>query len=296
MATSCRVIGQLKSLRVLDLHGNGAVKSEGLAHLAGLTNLEELDCSGLVDAGDNCLAVLLQLPGLKSLAMSGTAISARCGAQLAKLERLTRLELSGPAASDPVLTELAKSANGGKLRLEGLSLTMSFGLTNEGLDQLTAASTQLRSLELSGCNQVMNLGFLHHLPELRHLDLSGLALGSPGEFFGLAGASRALASLRLARCTRLDDASVEALLPLRRRLTSLDLNGCEHLGNKALNTIEQLTCLESLDLSGTGVGESALCRLIRLTRLTELRLARLNLRHGHGLDWIVCLRDLKVKD
>jgi Leucine-rich repeat (LRR) protein len=75
------------------------------------------------------------------------------------------------------------------------------------------------------------------------------------------------------------------------RIESLDLSGTR-IGDEGLEAIQNLNSLEALDLSRTAVTDEGLRRLAGLTRLKRLNLSRTKI-NGEGLSALGALKDLE---
>ena len=118
-------VGTIVSLR---LAGSRGLTDEGMAHLARLSGLENLDVSG-TSIGDRGLDVLRQLPALRSLSLAGTQISDAGTAQLAYCPALEIVNLASTHTGDAAIRALA-----GKPHLR--ELTTGSGVTDAGLSLL----------------------------------------------------------------------------------------------------------------------------------------------------------------
>ena len=143
-------LAQLSNLRNLNLSGCTGITDEGLASLAQLTSLRTLFLSGCTSITDAGLASLASLQHLKYLKLSGcTGITDEGLASLAQLKRLGTLYLSGCTGITGVgLAPLAQLPNLQLLKLSGCT-----GITDERLESLAQLS-QLYLLDLSGCTGI----------------------------------------------------------------------------------------------------------------------------------------------
>ncbi|XP_065781586.1 F-box/LRR-repeat protein 2-like isoform X1 [Muntiacus reevesi] len=194
--------------------------------------------------------------------------------------RLHTLDLSGTGLPPEALRALGQVAG---LQLQELSLHSCRDLSTEAVAALCHQQPGLTSLDLSGCSELADgavLAVSRGLRHLRHLRLRKLqrltdagcsALGGLRELQCLdmaecclvrgrelaqslgsvCGPPPPLASLSLAYCSSLKDASVLSLIPaLSPRLRVLDLSSCVALTNQTLQAIcTYLTHLSVLRLA-----------------------------------------------
>ncbi|XP_043754706.1 leucine-rich repeat-containing protein 29 isoform X2 [Cervus elaphus] len=194
--------------------------------------------------------------------------------------RLHALDLSGTGLPPEALRALGQVAG---LQLQELSLHSCRDLSTEAVAALCHQQPGLTSLDLSGCSELADgavLAVSRGLRHLRHLSLRKLqrltdagcsALGGLRELQCLdmaecclvrgrelaqslgsvRGPPPPLASLSLAYCSSLKDASVLSLIPaLGPRLRVLDLSSCVALTNQTLQAIcTYLTHLSVLRLA-----------------------------------------------
>ena len=183
----------LKNLRTLSLP-NASITDEGLAPIAGLSNLDDLVISGNPRLGDAGMAHLSSLTKLRSLSIVGTAVSDAGLPAIARITSLRSLYLGKTRVTDAGLASLAGLKNLGHLMLSETQVTGSglrslagltglrslslidAGVTDEGL----AGIAQLTGLEhLSLWRTGVTVDGLVHLaamPRLRHLSVDGTGL------------------------------------------------------------------------------------------------------------------------
>ncbi|XP_047649935.1 F-box/LRR-repeat protein 2-like isoform X3 [Phacochoerus africanus] len=194
--------------------------------------------------------------------------------------RLHALDLSGTGLPPEALQALGQVAG---LRLQELSLHSCRDLSTEAVAALCCQQPGLTSLDLSGCSELADGAILAVSRGLRHLQRLSLrklqrltdagcsALGGLQELQSLdlaeccllrgralaqalgsvRGAPPPLASLSLAHCSSLKDASVLSLIPvLGPSLRVLDLSSCVALSNQTMQAIcTYLTQLSVLRLA-----------------------------------------------
>uniref|UniRef100_A0A8D1T7E2 F-box domain-containing protein n=1 Tax=Sus scrofa TaxID=9823 RepID=A0A8D1T7E2_PIG len=194
--------------------------------------------------------------------------------------RLHALDLSGTGLPPEALQALGQVAG---LRLQELSLHSCRDLSTEAVAALCCQQPGLTSLDLSGCSELADGAILAVSRGLRHLQRLSLrklqrltdagcsALGGLRELQSLdlaeccllrgralaqalgsaRGAPPPLASLSLAHCSSLKDASVLSLIPvLGPSLRVLDLSSCVALTNQTMQAIcTYLTQLSVLRLA-----------------------------------------------
>ncbi|KAL4685393.1 hypothetical protein H8959_000990 [Pygathrix nigripes] len=194
--------------------------------------------------------------------------------------RLCALDLSGTGLPPEALQALGQVAG---LQLQELSLHSCRDLSTEAVATLCFQQPGLTSLDLSGCSELTDGALLAVSRGLRHLrrlslgklqrltDAGCTALGGLRELQSLNmaecclvrgrelaqalgsvhGAPSQLASLSLAHCSSLKDASVLSMIPaLGLSLRVLDLSSCVALTNRTLQAIgTYLTHLSVLHLA-----------------------------------------------
>ncbi len=203
-----------------------------------LAALPGLDLSH-VDLGEGRLEALLgtnrlQLAvlDLQSCAIRNTGVQALVAAPWVHTLRSLNLKNNGLAAAG--LTAVGRCKSWSQLRHLNLNMN-SLGV---GALRAIAANPSLRglrSLELSVMpepSRALRVNHLHefldalHMPELRHLDLAGLPVGTPGARALEAEKFQSLRRLSLQEC-KLNDKAVAALLaaPSLQNLLELNLTG-----------------------------------------------------------------------
>nr|XP_054956288.1 F-box/LRR-repeat protein 2 isoform X2 [Pan paniscus]XP_054956289.1 F-box/LRR-repeat protein 2 isoform X2 [Pan paniscus] len=191
--------------------------------------------------------------------------------------RLRALDLSGTGLPPEALQALGQVAG---LQLQELSLHSCRDLSTEAVATLCFQQPGLTSLDLSGCSELtdgallavsrglrrLSLGKLQRLTdagctalgglqELQSLDMAECCLVRGRELAQalgcMHGAPSQLASLSLAHCSSLKDASVLSMIPaLGLSLRVLDLSSCVTLTNRTLQAIcTYLTHLSVLRLA-----------------------------------------------
>ncbi|MEX2315803.1 MAG: hypothetical protein WD669_01535 [Pirellulales bacterium] len=138
------------SLRSLHLLCSPSVSDEGAIAIASFKNLEWLDICEAPQVADASVAELMQLAGLKSLDLSGTAITDGALTRLGNLCNLERLVLDKCRITDHSLSELPKLT---KLKILQLSHTQ---ISDIGLNSLSTLS-ELQELDVSG-TQITDAG------------------------------------------------------------------------------------------------------------------------------------------
>jgi Leucine-rich repeat (LRR) protein len=131
----------MKDLRVLDLSETAAVGNEGLEHIRGLTNLEDLNLwSCQIDDGG--LVHLAGMKKLKRLNLDKCNITDEGLKHLAGLTNLEYLHLGSTQVTDAGLEHLQGLKN-----LRHLVVTFLPGVTREGIERLEAALPSLEEIE-----------------------------------------------------------------------------------------------------------------------------------------------------
>lgn len=140
------------------------------------------------------------------------------------------------------------------VKLYKIRLLSCGSLTDRDLKPLRHLA-ELKSLTLKGAFNVTDKTLLYtqDLSRLSSLSLAGATSlkRAPLERF------QSLISLDLSNCLSLTAVSFPDNLPLR----VLDLQGCVHLRDKSLAGIHELTVLEQINLSGTGITDDTIWQL-----------------------------------
>jgi len=190
--------------------------------------VESLDLS-LVPVGDEGVAQIAHVKGLRELFLKEAGITDEGGAALSSLTKLEKLELSGNAIGP----ETAKAI--GKLP----------ELTRLWLNQTQTGDEEL--LQISNCSKIQMLSLnktlvtsdgilpLLRLPELRSLHLGGAAI---------------------------DDEGLRHIGAMTYLSGSLDLSDCL-ITDKGIRQLAGLTYLRSLDLTGCKLSTEAVAQLRR---------------------------------
>jgi hypothetical protein len=238
-----RPLGQLKKLKRLTLRFSGDLTGAGIAHLAGLENLETLRIEYQNKLGDDALATIAALPKLKVLELRDCfALTAAGVAKLARLKNLEELHLTGRGRVDgKVLKQLA-----GLERLRVLELYQ-FGLLDADVDDLikfTNLETLLWHDEGRPDGKLTEAG-VARLAALKHLKTFHFPT-APTRL-----TARALDGLDLGQ------------------FRSLDLRGI-HLKNDDMKSLEPATRLQCLYLPYGELSDAALEPLPKLKALTEV--------------------------
>ncbi|KPI88987.1 hypothetical protein ABL78_1871 [Leptomonas seymouri] len=227
-----------------------------MQHIGLLDKLVELDVHSLRQLTE--LDALKELSSLRVLKARDNLITNLGCATLRFMPSLQRLDL----ASCRCLTSLAAVIGPNSRwaqRLHSLNLSQT-GITDEGL-RCIAECTDLRYLNLSQCNAVQELSFLHKMCSLRWLHLGG---------------------------TNVVETETDRHLPSARALRLLSLCGCAKISS--LQFASKLPLLEYLDMESTGVTHD---QLVHLSGCHKLRF--LSLQHCSAisrLDPLCSLRSL----
>ncbi|XP_059462641.1 putative disease resistance protein At4g19050 [Corylus avellana] len=227
-----------------------------LPKLVGLSNLQILDLSGALMLKEIPDESLQNKASLKILDLSQTAIPL-FPSNLASLSHLELLDLSGA-------TKLVKLEN---KTFEKLSCLRHLDLSKTNIENLPSLSKldNLEVLNLSGCSALTKIGdqSFDHMTRLQRLQLSETNIES------LPSLSKHvnLRQLLLRSCTHLKQLpSLESL----SKLEELDLSGAHLLKGNTADFLKNMNSLQLLNLSGTGLKLPH--PLSNLTNLTQLSL------------------------
>jgi len=169
--------GAISTLERLVLHDCQRITDTGLGHIgAGLRALRLLDisfCAGITDDGLQCIARLPALHEFRARACDG--ITDAGVSHFWSSPRLTTLDIAFCVhVTDRALAHLVRSSNS-VLHLRELWLS-SCAVTDDGIDHLTAAAVELRSLHIGQCRGVTDRGLMaiaHNLKLLEFIDIYG---------------------------------------------------------------------------------------------------------------------------
>lgn len=245
------------------------VTSAGIAHLARLTDLEELELGGEF-VGDEALKVLYELDHLRYLSLWGSFSD----------EALQYLSFGH--ALETVRINITTHKGGDGVR----------GITDEGLRHL-ALSLTLKDISLERCRLVTGRGLRHlqAMGQLRKLHIQGATLND-ADLAPLA-AFRRLEYLYLPD-RGITDRGVRHLLALKGlRTLSVGCSPDSTLSDEALEVIACMEDLESLSVAGSKISNLGLGLIGTLTHLTELRLGTNRPISDRGIEHLNRLTELK---
>ncbi len=256
-------LGTLVNLKSLNLRLARNVADERLRHLAPLARLEDLNLEG-TDVDGSALEHLGNLTQLRVLTLRNTGVRDDALKFLKPFTQLESLDLLGTPLKGAGLSTVA-----GLPRLSTLNLASS-KLTGQGLAQLSGGCRELRTLDLTNCQDLADgdLAPLAELPRLESLylgetRLTDQGLEHVGKLFGLV-------NLRVNRMA-VGDKGMEHLQNLKS-LTTLNLTGTD-VTDKGLAFVGKLPRLKTLNLDGTQTSDGGLMSLKGLTTLTALTVA-----------------------
>lgn len=243
---TCEYLKELSGLERLSLM-NCDISSAGLAHLAGLTNLEALNLGANPMVGSEGLKHLVSLVRLKTLYLFDTGVTDGGMEFVTKLERLELLDLSGTSVSDEGLAHLKNLS-----RLQSLDLgAMKEPYLSIGGAQVTDAGlvhvgemVNLKKLWLCS-NRITDAG-LAHLTPLKNLIWLGLDN------------------------TRITDRGIASL----KELSSLEVLGLgsTRVTDAGLAQLGKLPSLHGVGLSNLAITDEGLRHLKSIKRLKQIQI------------------------
>ncbi len=287
-----RRTGELTDLRVLRIV-NASVTDAMLAALGNLTELTELSLDG-TRIGDKGLRALQPLKKLKYLHLAGTDVTDKGLTAIKEFDELRELSLSDTSVTDAGLKELAGLKN--LMRLD-LSETL---IDDAGIQPLVSVPRRL-AINLTGTNVSAagaeklkkapgNFSLIHPWPitepspqpvtvpvpidQLPKADVAALVEKLGGKLTrGEESEGKPIIGIDLhgTKATNLDLGQ----LRFAPKLQQLNLEGCKAVSDAGLPYLAELTSLELLNLSGTGVRGDGLVYLKGLARLARLYLDHL---------------------
>ena len=307
-----RALQALKGLELTQF----SITSQGLAVLKDLPALEYLSLNtGLTDAG---LKQVAQVSSLRWLSIVGGRMWGPGLAELAKLPRLERLCFWGARGGGTIYDRHMKY-------LEGVRQikSLTFWGTDDLTDASLASISKIENLEelyfIWAAPKFTPAGVAHlrNLKNLKKVDFAMTWVGRPGEQYGDEVVRQLAAMPHLESIQGLAYLSAEgmktlAMIPnlkclqvsLRDRnlkyygptglsylgglhsLEKLAIRSGDPLPDADLASLESLTCLKDLTVSGSGVTDRGLAAIGKLEQLERLQLStvtRSGLNHLNGL-------------
>jgi hypothetical protein len=241
---------------------DGPFSNEGLAALAGLDGVFELDLFWHVDhITTDGFAHLVQLPNLQALGCDGKLSDDVAMVHIAAMPRLKRLRIQESVATDDGFVALAKSQS-----IEGIWGRVCPNFGSRGFLAFSKMPS-LRSLGI-GCKNVNDaaLAALPEFPALRELT----PIDFQDDGFRHVGRCRKLERLTCMYCRETGDAASEHIKGLAIKyyyagLTQITDRSLEILG--AIESLEQVDLYECMKITDAG-----LPFLARLPKLREVHL------------------------
>ncbi|XP_046749445.1 F-box/LRR-repeat protein 14 [Diprion similis] len=278
------VVQGVPNLESLNLSGCYNVTDVGLAHalIQELPSLTELNLSLCKQVTDTSLGRIAQyLKNLEVLELGGCCNVTNTGLLLIAwgLKKLKKLDLrSCWHVMDQGIAHLAglnRDTADGNLALEHLGLQDCQRLSDEALRHVSVGLTTLKSINLSFCVSVTDLGLKHlaKMPSLRELNLRS--------------------------CDNVTDIGMAYLAEGSSRISSLDVSFCDKIGDQALVHISQgLFNLRSLSLSACQVSDEGICKIAKtLHELETLNVGQCSRLTDKGLTTIAeSMKHLKCID
>ncbi|CEG41554.1 Leucine rich repeat proteins, some proteins contain F-box [Plasmopara halstedii] len=274
-------IGRIESLQVLTIRGCPIITDDGVAALAGLTNLIKFDarhCSlirwvpaewtqlqvlliGYTAFDETNVTILQNLTKLQEIELHKCHIKKRGFDIISRLPCLERLMLEDTDLSDSSLLKICNEAK--DLTALNVSDTEVSDSGATGLAKLT----KLRILRLDTskitCKALANLSILTHL---EYLDLFGANISDIGLMHLIP--LRNLQELTVCG-GNISDRGVGFISKVTS-LTSLNLSQNTNIRTKSVIYLQALTGLRCLNLSNTGISAASLCHLSPLRNLQSL--------------------------
>ena len=239
-------IGQLKHLKWLDLGMENRLTDDDLAPLAGLTQLEHLELSGLASYGDS-LKYIANCRKLRELTIGLGSLRDEHLSYIAQLTSLRDLNLRGLALTDAGLAYLTELKD-----LEVLSIGPS-SINGTGLAYI-ANHSRLNAL-LIDKSPVSTIEAISHMTSLRRLEVSHAMLGDKSlvSLGSLADLERIEFSYN-----QISDDGIESLSGLTKlRLIRLSFT---NITDKSLNVFVGLPQLEEVIAIGSHITEDGVMR------------------------------------
>jgi hypothetical protein len=292
-------ISRLDHVTVLRLEGSKSLTDSGVAHLARMPQLRELNLGGCF-VSDRALETIARLSNLERLGLSGTSVTDAGVARLAACERLERIDLSWTATGNGALRSLAgKNAlthfrSGNNVTDAGLRALHDFPRyrtwhDGETVLDLTSADAAPNMLFIRGSFTDRGLATLVGLDGLfglnvddSHLDISahGLAplVALPHLGFLAFDATddampyiAAMPRLRFLMCQD-TNAGDDGFVALSKSSSIEYIWGrrCYNLRSRGFTALAEIPTLRALSVSCKNVDDSGLSALPRFPALREL--------------------------
>jgi hypothetical protein len=237
-----QAIGEVTTLKRLDLSQNPDITSTGIAHLTTLVSLSSLDLTSCFGVSDAALISLGSFSNLQYLNLIFTGIVKDGLDALVPIPAIRSLKTTRGIASMTLLSGLSRSPDLTQLCLTDCSF--------DPLDvHLLGHLTSLHHLDLSTALGVGDsiFEYLARLTHLQTLNMSSICTITPSGVSRLRDLPR-LAQLVLDWCLQIDDSIGSALIHFPT-LTNLSLRSCKSLSDQALPDLLKLHKLEVLDLT-----------------------------------------------
>ncbi len=292
-------ISRLEHVSVLRLGGSKHLTDAGVAHLARMTGLRELDLGGC-PISDRSLEILGRLPNLEKVGLWRTGISDAGVGHLAKSPRLVEVDLAWTPTGDGALRALAGKEtlthfrSGDHVTDEGLRALHDYPVFKswrggEVVLGLTSPEAQPNMLFLRGTLTDRGLASLVGLDGLfgLNIDDSGLAITAGGlgplvslphlgflAFDATDDAMPYIAAMPHLRCLMCQDTSAgdDGFVALGRSRSIEYIWGrrCHNLRSGGFAALAEIPTLRSLSVSCKNVDDAGLSALPRFPSLREL--------------------------
>lgn len=253
------------------------VTPETLAALEGATSADALDETRRMTLEAEVLSVMAKsetgITAERLAALSGTESLAALSEE--RQQSLQELALSAMARSDTLITSSFLAEIGGVDSFAELGAERRAALQRMALSAMAASATitEERILALAGVDSTRELSD-EGLNELRALTLSAMTASETGldpalveRFIGDAAIER----LSFAHSGFSDEDFPK--IPNLAGVRELDLTGCRNITDEGLVRLSLASSLESLQLGGTGIGNSALAHIGAVGTLQSLDLS-----------------------
>ncbi|HEV8445414.1 MAG TPA: ankyrin repeat domain-containing protein [Gemmatimonadaceae bacterium] len=292
-------VSRLEHVTVLKLGGSKQLTDAGVAHLARMSELRELDLGGC-PITDHAMEVISKLPNLEKVGLWRTAVTDAGAKQLAKNERLERVDLAWTPTGDGALRALAGKEtlthfrSGDHVTDEGIRALHEYPVFKTWQDGevvlgLTSADAAPNMLFLRGTFTDRGLASLAGLDGLfgLNVDDSHLAITSAGleplvslpNLGFLAFDAKDDSMSYIARMPRLrflmcqdTDAGDDGFVALSRSRSIEYIWGrrCHNLRSRGFSALADIPTLRSLSVSCKNVDDAGLSALPRFPALREL--------------------------
>jgi len=263
-------IASLSGLSNLGLAGCKQLTDRSLVALANQGTVTGLDISRNRHVSHQGLTALAKLPSLKTMTLKLCNMTEECITALALCASVEHLDLSGTGVDDSGLEVLVAA----RTTWKSLIFDDCYQLTDDALDKLVSACTDLEELSLHSFPRLASNGLAHlaGCTRLQKLDVSRCPQLCDDTIRGIA-ACTTLKHVDLSNCTAARDFTPLGALT---KLNFLSLTECAITSKCIVLLVECCTNLSQLGLCYTDINDADLEVVAKMPSLWGLRLRGCN--------------------